>query len=904
MAILPTAFGRPIMNGDNLEQNYPLRVLVGQIVRDGHLPFWNSFIWSGTPLLAGWNAGAAFPGTWLFALLPDIWAWAVNLLMVGLLGTIGTYVFLRRQPIGPTGSFIGSATFAFSGFMNGQSAHLGLVLGTSLLPFVLIGVDEIARRLDDRPLADLLAPALLVSASGALVVLAGEPRAISSDAIVIGIYVLAWCWRSPARATRLLLVLAAAGALALALSAVQWLPGVQFLRASERGAGGYPLFAIGSLAPSWGVFFLLPYLLGGYGNFGLPVFSGPLNLPELSFGVGILPLVAFVSLLPVALRRHSGSRLGVWYVLAIVGLVLALGTSTPLGHLLWHLPLYGGQRLQNRNIVITDFALAVLVAYWADRLSTDRASVSGVSREHSPKHRAEARPTLPERLARWASALPALAVLVIVAVFLAHPIGLERLLRVRQLDSARAHELLGYLVPACVLAVAVGIFALFASRLSPLVRHGALVMVAVAEIGFLAANGPYALAPAVTIAATNPATAKLAALTGSQGNYGFYDPHFYVAPSTQPIAEQLGFFDLGILHHISSVQGYGSIVSQLYENATASHPVGNFDLEALAGSTGNVLDLRTLLTSRQYLAQSIPDHAAVPILTERGPRFDVGTGERVLKGQAPAQTGPWFVLPGSNRTWFLPEVLKGASVTLVLDPTVRPRPKDLAVAFVDSHGRSVSENAPVRGTRAQASAPPAFNVVELRVTAPAGGLTVVLGGVVIASRAGSGRLLLDGILQTALSAPHWRFAGMVGPLPAFTNTESRGPAWVVSSNSIDPDAPLLAGATARTPVVAVGDPTRTAVSSPTPALIVRSTAFAPDWYADVQPASGGPAQLVPVRALGVVQAAPIPAGQVIVTWVYRPGAARLGALSTLAATIVFVALLVVAWLRRRRAPTT
>ena len=135
------------------------------------------------------------------------------------------------------------------------------------------------------------------------------------------------------------------------------------------------LFSIGSLKPSSGVFFLLPYLLGGHGNFGpsrLRRAAGPAG--ELSFGVGILPLVAFVSMLPAALRRHS--RLGVWYVLAVVGVVLSLGTNTPVGHVLWHLPLFGGERLQNRNIVITDLALSVIVAYWADRLTTDRSPVS------------------------------------------------------------------------------------------------------------------------------------------------------------------------------------------------------------------------------------------------------------------------------------------------------------------------------------------------------------------------------------------------------------------------------------------------------------------------------------------------------------------------------------------------
>ena len=454
-----------------------------------------------------------------------------------------------------------------------------------------------------------------------------------------------------------------------------------------------------------------------------------------------------------------------------------------------------------------------------------------------------------------------------------------------------------------MLAVAVGAFALLAGRLSPLVRHRGLVVLAVAEIGFLAANGPYALAPKVTIATTNPETAKLAALTGPQSRYGFYDPNFLVAPSSQLIAQELGFFDLGILHNISSVQGYGSIVSQLYENATASHQVGNFDLQALAGTTANVLDLHTLLTSPHYLAQPIPNGGAVPVLTESGPRFDIGAGERVLRGQSAARNGPWFVLPGTSRTWFLPGILEGASATLVLDPTVRPFPKAITVAFVDPQGRSASARGLVIGTRARAVAPAGFDVAELRVSAPTGGLSVVLGGVVVANRTGSCRLLLDGILQTALSAPHWRFAGMIGPLPAYTNTESRGPAWVVSAATTEPDAPLLAGSAASTAEAPAGDPMQTVVTSPGPALLVRSTAFAPDWYVSIQTAAGGPANLVPVRALGVVQAVPVPAGRSIVTWVYRPGTARLGALSTFAATLVFLALCGLAWFRRR-APRT
>ena len=54
---------------------------------------------------------------------------------------------------------------------------------------------------------------------------------------------------------------------------------------------------------------------------------------------------------PALPRARDGVRpLVVFFVLVgHRGLLLTLGTKTPLGHLLVHLPLYGGERLQNRN---------------------------------------------------------------------------------------------------------------------------------------------------------------------------------------------------------------------------------------------------------------------------------------------------------------------------------------------------------------------------------------------------------------------------------------------------------------------------------------------------------------------------------------------------------------------------
>ena len=51
--VLPDLIGGHLLiTGDNLQQNYPLDVLVGSMLRHGQLPFWNKYIFSGTPLMA------------------------------------------------------------------------------------------------------------------------------------------------------------------------------------------------------------------------------------------------------------------------------------------------------------------------------------------------------------------------------------------------------------------------------------------------------------------------------------------------------------------------------------------------------------------------------------------------------------------------------------------------------------------------------------------------------------------------------------------------------------------------------------------------------------------------------------------------------------------------------------
>ncbi len=208
-------------------------------------------------------------------------------------------------------------------------------------------------------------------------------------------------------------------ALGACLGAVQWLPGLAVVGSSQRGVSSVALFNSGSLPHRWLLLMLVPDLLGGSGSFGQPAFLANYNLAEVTGYVGILPLVAATALLGRVRLRPRPPEWLVWHVLALAGIVLALGGNTPVGSLLVHLPLFDSQRLQSRNILIADLALAVLLAYWADQ--PFRASGRRFLRVRGRRG-----PDLETVLAL----LPPLAVLAVVTLGLCWGAGLLRWLRV------------------------------------------------------------------------------------------------------------------------------------------------------------------------------------------------------------------------------------------------------------------------------------------------------------------------------------------------------------------------------------------------------------------------------------------------------------------------------------------
>jgi hypothetical protein len=915
---LPALLGHAVLPGDDLTQNLPLRILAGREIRAGHLPLYDPYIWSGAPLLAGWNAGAAYPLTWLFAILPGTAAWTLNLIATWAVAGLGMFCFLRKLRLASLASFLGAFTFAFAGGISAQVTHFGLVAGLSWVPVALLSVLRLSR---DCSLGSRLGWTAVLAAAFGLVILAGEPRAID-DACVILLIFAAWqVGRLGRRAAPAAVSVSAGLALGLCLGAVQWLPGLAMISSSQRGADSMALYSSGSLPVRWVLLTLVPDLLGGSGSLGQPSFFGFYNLTEVTSYVGILPLVAAFALLGRLRWRRPLPDWLIWHVMAFAGVALALGGNTPLGNLLYHLPLFGDQRLQSRNILVLDLALAVLLAYWADR-------PFGVSRVlRLPRLLRLLRLPRVARLLRVArlprvprlpretvlGLLPALGAVVAVVLAFTWGAGWVRWVGLDispSLDTVT--RLRPYLVPYAVLGALAAALVLLGRRMRPrlaarliagfvVVDVLVFTVLCVVEVGSGVLSGGSGVSPGAGVSAgasgAAPGTASgaasgaapgaapgqtvTAAVTdalrpvgalGYPGRFAIYDPDL-LDPS------QLGSLDPPDNNGVSdpampSVQGYSSTVDGVYASATGSHQATGAGQDtlapaAVANGTLDQLDTTVLLTPSAYLV--IVDGGGGPA---SGPP---GTGQRDVSA-------------GQRATWYLGSTSEVSRVEVPDASAIKDAAAGTRVGLVAADGSTHWFSARAVSTSALAITV-TQPVASVAVVAQAP-KSVVLGPPSV-TVAGGSVLVADGQLQDALVPPHWEFAGFDGPFAIFANRFAQ-PALRVEALP----GRSVSGAWVKGSGGAPAEPTTATVFSPDGARVVRAVAAISGWRATWH-AQDGQATALTVQQDGLVQAVDVPPGLGVITWSYTSPGFRVGFALSLAAGVLVCVFLAGALLARR-----
>ncbi len=656
---------------------------------------------------------------------------------------------------------------------------------------------------------------------------------------------------------------------------MQWLPGIEAVQTSQRAAHSAALFDSGSLTPRWLLLSFVPDLLGGSGSFGQPPFFANYSLSEITGYVGLAPLVAAFALAGQLRLHRRAPEWVIWHVMALVGVLLTLGSNTPLGPALAHLPLFGDQRLQSRNIMIVDLALAVLLAYWADLWL-----------------RGERPPRTP---AAWAGrvlgVVPGAAAVAVVGVTLVWGAGMLRWLGSTPGAANHAGPLKPWLVPFGVVGCLAIVLVVWGERLGRRWRTRALVGFVALDVTFFTLLAVVSVAPGLTRApaptapspgasaapragaeASAPVVA-VRALAGG-GRFAVYDPDQLDAGELS----EMGVSDRNVVSGTPSIEGYSSIVDSTYAQVTGSHQATGEGQDVLAPSaiaegTLDQLDTTVLLTPSAYLVTTpggSPGPGAVP------------AGRRV-------------VAPGQTATWYLGADLPATSILVPVLGSHAGGDARLQVGLVGPSGSTTwTSPAVVGGGDLAVPLTGPRQIVALRVRA--GPTSIDLGPPTVTTEDGV-RYRADGQLQDALVPPRWTFGGFDGVFAVFHDSLARPPLTlralphrsIVGASVVAIDGPQ-------------SEPNRASVSSPHGVTVVRAVADIPGWSATWRPSGSTSGLVLSVDRSGLIQAVTVPAGRGTISWRYvAPGVGPALWVSSGAVVVAGgIAVAVLVWRRRGR----
>jgi hypothetical protein len=867
--ILPDLFGgHLVMTGDNVQQNYPLHVLVGSVLRRGQLPFWNQYLFSGTPLLAGFNAGAFYPLVGFFVILPDRVAWIVTEVILFSLIGVGMYGFLRALALSTTACVLAAVTFTSAGVVLGQANHVDMTEGFASIPFLLLAVLHIGR--DGR-----WRWSIVLGVAFALVILGGAPEAMLDEAILVIAYAAVSAGLDRGRWWRVLTRCGAGAALALSLAAVQWLPGISAIANSQRSGLGSAFAGSGSFPPAYGLLSLVPYLYGGYGHLGEAGFFSHYNLPEVEIYLGILPVVALLSLWrPRWPSRLAGRERLTWYVVGLIGLLLAFGANTPLEHLFNSIPLYGQQRLQSRNMIDVAVATCVLFAGWIDRRSD--GGTEGV------------------RFDRRVALVPLVAVLGLATWALAAPASLVTSLSSGSGSPAEVHTVR----EATLIALGFCVGAAAVVWLRPVLRHRPWILLMTAfmavDLGLTVGTSQLVTLPSNAVLGGRTAMeVEVARHLAPGARFDVYNPQGY-APAAGAFVT--GLPDDNVLARLPSVGGYAAIVSGNYAARTFTHDSGQLNVTLLGAGKLDELDLADLVTAPEYFLsplRSAPAPGGALDRISEAPETDavvpMGITTDVPEGGNPTYT-PERPARGTGQAsrWFFGESLRPAraSVLLASAPTA---PVQIRFGSVSARG-TTRWGAPVTvpaGAREAGGSLPPGRAAGLALEVVSGDLPPQQATITVGSRLYE----LDGPLSGVVRPGLWRQQASIDDYTLFVRRGASPAAYAVGVGG-HPAArvsPTSTGANTASFVVRSADRV----------ILVRNVAWDAGWRAVVS-VDGGPARAVRVTPRGLLQQVSLPAGTDAVTFAYRPPHWVLASTLSEAATLVLVTLLVVCLVRRRR----
>src|SRR3989344_1519602 len=128
---------------DPVLQTYPWRYLAVNDIKEGNLPLWNPYSFSGQPLLANIQSSPFQVLNFFFFIFPFNIAWSLQIILPSILTSLFMFFFLRNLKISPVASVFGGFVLPFSGFLIAWLTWGTIVTTSMWLPLILLSLNKL-----------------------------------------------------------------------------------------------------------------------------------------------------------------------------------------------------------------------------------------------------------------------------------------------------------------------------------------------------------------------------------------------------------------------------------------------------------------------------------------------------------------------------------------------------------------------------------------------------------------------------------------------------------------------------------------------------------------------------------------------------------------------------------------
>lgn len=348
---------------DIFYSTYIERTLLSHSIIDyKSLPFWNPYVFGGSPFLGNPTSAIFYPFNLLFIFLPIAFTFGYKFAIDSFLIGIFTYIYVRTIKIDEFGSLISAITVMFSGPMIGSVFAGHPILSDTFIwfPLALLFFELILLK---RKLIFVIMAGLTIT----IMFFAGAPQIAIYEIFSLCIYFLL---RSIPESknirdfSKLLILPIIAISIGILGASVQLLPSLELSKLSQRGSSGisYTFASDFSLHPYQILSFIFPYFFGSPIN---ETYWGKGNFWELNGYIGVLPLI-FASL---ALFAKKNKYTLIFLIIGFFAILYSFGKYSYIFPFFFHhVPGFNNFRVPSRSLFIYVFSFSILSGIGASYL--------------------------------------------------------------------------------------------------------------------------------------------------------------------------------------------------------------------------------------------------------------------------------------------------------------------------------------------------------------------------------------------------------------------------------------------------------------------------------------------------------------------------------------------------------